>query len=514
MILDDPLGTPPIAGGVTLDELFRRAAARTPAGIALVDPSNRASVTGGAPLRLTYAQADRCIAAIAARLRDIGLATDAIVGLQTANTLDGVLALLAVLRAGLIAMPMPLLWRQADAVAALSRVGAHALIVSGRIGETDHYDLALDIAAEVFTVRQVCGFGDHPPDGAVPLDDLTAPHMIEPIAPIDRECAPSGRGAHVAVITWDVCAAGPVSVARSHAELIAGGLAVQLEARMEQHAKIHTSVTLSSFAGLAVALVPWLLVGGMLVLHHPFEAETFGAQAQAIGCDTAVVPGPLVAPLAQAGLFSARAGLKRVLSVWRTPERLTRAPGWREPGIAMIDVPVFGEIGLIAAGRGADGRPGAIARGQRRSRGADSTARVAGEVKATPAGTLGLRGPMVPTCAFPPGAARAGLPCHKASADGYVDTGYICRAEPNVTVTAPPPGLVAVGGYRFVPHELDALMSQADASLAVLPDALTGQRLAVAAGERAAVRQSLASRGANALVVGAFRDPIRTLTSR
>ena len=115
-----------------------------------------------------------------------------------------------------------------------------------------------------------------------------------------------------------------------------------------------------------------------------------------------------------------------------------------------------------------------------------------------------------------PRAARAGLPCYKASADGYVDTGYICRAEPNatVTVTAPPPGLVSVGGYRFVPHELEALMSQADASLAILPDALTGQRLAVAAGERAAGRQSLASRGANALVVGAFRDPIRTLTSR
>ncbi len=44
------------------------------------------------------------------------------------NTVDSVLTLLGVLRAGLIAMPLPLLWRRADAVAALSRVGAKALI--------------------------------------------------------------------------------------------------------------------------------------------------------------------------------------------------------------------------------------------------------------------------------------------------------------------------------------------------------------------------------------------------
>ena len=78
------------------------------------------------------------------------------------------------LRAGLIAMPLPLLWRRADAIARSAGVGASALIVSGRIGATDHFDLAVNVAAEVFTVRQVCGFGPDPPDGAISLDDLDA----------------------------------------------------------------------------------------------------------------------------------------------------------------------------------------------------------------------------------------------------------------------------------------------------------------------------------------------------
>jgi non-ribosomal peptide synthetase component E (peptide arylation enzyme) len=99
MILTNVHGRPAaFGGGVTLDELFRRAAALVPDAIALIDPPNRQDFTDGAPRRLTYAEADRGIEAIANRLRSIGLATDAIVGLQTANTVDGVLALLAVLR--------------------------------------------------------------------------------------------------------------------------------------------------------------------------------------------------------------------------------------------------------------------------------------------------------------------------------------------------------------------------------------------------------------------------------
>ena len=57
------------AGRSTLDDVFRRAAVRRPDAIALADPPNRATVTGGVPRRLTFAQADRMISAIAVRLR-------------------------------------------------------------------------------------------------------------------------------------------------------------------------------------------------------------------------------------------------------------------------------------------------------------------------------------------------------------------------------------------------------------------------------------------------------------
>jgi acyl-CoA synthetase (AMP-forming)/AMP-acid ligase II len=154
---------------------LRRAAQRRPGDIALIDPPNRESFTDGKPRRLSYAEADRMVSAIAGRLRRMGLHTDAIVGIQIANTVECLLTLLGVLRAGLIAMPLPLLWRRAECVAALGRVGANALIVSGRVGTVDHYDLAMQIAAEIFPVRHICGYGRDAPDGVVPFDDPTPP---------------------------------------------------------------------------------------------------------------------------------------------------------------------------------------------------------------------------------------------------------------------------------------------------------------------------------------------------
>jgi hypothetical protein len=56
------------ATGATLDEMFRRAGVRAPQALALSDPPNRADFSGGAPRSLGYAETDRAISALAARL--------------------------------------------------------------------------------------------------------------------------------------------------------------------------------------------------------------------------------------------------------------------------------------------------------------------------------------------------------------------------------------------------------------------------------------------------------------
>jgi hypothetical protein len=509
VILDDLSQLANTGVDATLDDLFRAAAARRPDATALVDPPNRERFTDGAARRLTYGEADRVIAAIAGRLRQLNLHPDAIVGLQMANTVDSVLAFLAVLRAELIAMPLPLLWRRADAVGAIRRTGASALIVNGRIGATDHFDLAVNAAAEAFTVRHVCGFGAHPPDGAIALDDLYAAAHSGPAAAIASERAASlGRSAHLAAVTWDVAADGAFPVARSDAQLIAGGHAVLLESRLPRNAVILSTMPLGSFGGIAMTLLPWLMTGGTLALHHPFDNATFAQQCRDLHCDAVVVPGPLNAQLAAAGYLAAAHDLKAVLAAWRAPQQLRRAPDWRE-SVPLVDVQLFGEIGLFAARRQADGRPTPIPRAPVRS---PAGALAVAEIATTAHGTIALRGPMVPERAFPPGAERTSLPHLAVAADGFVDTGYAGEVGPGTTtvmVSGPPPGLVSFGGYRFAVGELSSIIKSLDRSgtLAVRPDPLAGQRLAGTAANREAIRMALRGIGANPLLVEAFATP-------
>ena len=199
---------------------------RRPDAIALADPPNRESFTDGAPRRLTYAEADRMVSAIASRLRTLGLQTDAIVGIQLPNTVESVLTILGVLRAGMIAVPLPLLWRRADAASALGRLGAKAIVTTSRIGDFDACATAMQVAADIFPIRHVCGFGRNLPDGVIAFDDLLNDAAPEPPQEIERDGNPA---AHVAVVTFDVTPDGLIPVARNHAELIAGGLATLLE---------------------------------------------------------------------------------------------------------------------------------------------------------------------------------------------------------------------------------------------------------------------------------------------
>lgn len=508
MILGDPsqaIGASAPGGRATLDDLFRRAAMRRTDSVALADPPNREAFTDGAPRRLTYAQADRMISAIAGRLRRLGLQTDAIVGIQLPNTVESVLTLLGVLRAGMIAAPMPLLWRRGDLVAALSRLGARVLITCGHVGTVNYADLAMHAAADIFPIRYVCAFGDDLPDGVIPLDDLYTAEKLDPLPPMDRE-RPGNPAAHLALITWDATAESLVPVARNHMEIIAGGLTLLLEGRCEQDASFVSALAPSTFAGASLTLLPWLLTGGRLSLHQPFDPETLAVQLGK-DCTAAILPGPVAARLAEAGMFAA-GDVATVMGLWRSPERLGAAAPWREKNIGFVDVIAFGETCVIPTRRGASGKPAPIPFGAITApRGAPGAIFVA-ELTRTEAGTVALRGPMVPRHPFPPGAERGTLPYFQ-SVDGVVDTGYTCSVDRDtrtLVVTGPPAGIVGVGGYRFSLHELQSLVAGVEGSgrIAVLPDSLSGQRLAGTAQDADAVRQALALRGVNPLVADAF----------
>lgn len=488
-------------GGATLDELFRRAGVQYSSILALIDPPNRETFIDGAPRRLTYAQADRAISALAAKLSRLGLPIDTVVAIQLPNTVEMIITLLAVLRAGMIAAPMPMLWRQHDLKVALSKVGAKAIVTMSHVGAIAHANIAMQVAGELFPVRFICGFGADLPDGVVPLDDVFTAE--QPLS-VPRAVRTGNAADHVAIVTFDVTPDGLVAAARSHTQLMAGGSAVFLEAGAARNASILSAIPVSSFAGLAAALLPWLLEGGTLSLHHGIDPFTFAGQCHAHAGGMIVLPGPALTPFSTAGYFT---GVTTTLvAVWRSPEQLANAASWRGES-TLVDLSSFGEIGVIATHRTADGLPADIPLG---AIGARHIVGAGIEATRGKHGTLALRGAMVPTHAYPPSAAIGPGATLAPDDAGFVDTGFTCRldtAAQSLTVTGPPGGITAIGGYRFLVSEIEAQVATVDpaATLLALPGGLLAQHLAGSAPDIARVHAGLLANGANPLIAGAFR---------
>lgn len=459
-----------------LDALFRANAIRDPDALALIDPPDIEAVTGKPPQRLTFAQADARIVALAGLLREIGIPQGGNVAIQLPNNVDSVIALLAVARAGLVPALLPLLWRRAECVAALSRAHAEAILCCGRVGEFDHGQLALEIAAELFPIRAVCGFGGGLADGIVAIDEV-APSVGHAIA---TDFAPD-----VAAITFDVDGDGPLPVERDALQLLSAGLLIGRLADVTKDVRLLSTVPISTYAGLSAVLVPWLMSGGPLAFHHPFAPALLSDQIAA--SDILVVPDAVAARLQDSG--GPGSHLRAVISLCRSPERFASAAPWKQPEVPLIDVATFGEVALLAARRPADGDP---APWPLRIRSTDGDNDVAG-IFVTPSGTLGINGSLAA----------------KSEAWPDTDTGYPCRVDRDgIVVTAAPAGIANVGGYRFAMRDLQHVLHavESDGLIAALPHHLTGHRLAGHARDPQAMRQTLREFGLGPLVTEAFRE--------
>ena len=487
----------------TLDGLFRRILARKPDALALLDPTNKQRVTGDPPKRLTFAEADRAISALSAHFIEAGLPANSVVAVQLPNTVEFMLTVLAAHRAGLIVALLPLLWRQAELTVALNRTGARAIVTSGKIDGVVHADLAMNAAAEAFSIRHVCGFGHELPEGMASLDLALSGESVT-----TRPVTQDGRRA--AIISFDVTADGFRAVPRTHLNLIAGGLALSLESDVPQGSIVMSAFAPSSFAGLTSSLVVWLLSGGTLALHHPFDGDALEQQINEHSCDTLIAPAQLALRLAEIDMPSRLPSLCNLIGLWRAPEQVASGPLWTTEQAVLTDIYLFGEAGLFSARRAADGAPAPILPGPHCAPHDVPGSSIAGEIFLTSRGTLALRGPMVAPMAYAPAPPSRDSLVAQPPRD-YVDTDYAARLDPStgaICITAPPSGVMAVGGYRFLSQDLQQWAKRLGqgALLTALPDRLSGHRLAGRAQDNARAREALAELGLNPLMVEAFRD--------
>jgi len=475
---------------VTIDALLRRHAVKNPDGRAVIDPADRPVFTDGRPRRLSWSELDNEVERVSLGLRGLRLGRDAMVALQMPNTVDGIIALLAVLRAGYVASLLPLAWRRREITQALTRIGAKAIITVCRSGPVPHAAVVSFAAIDAFTLRFILAFGRGVPDGVISidehLDNLQRPEL-EPDS--DR----TGKaGLHVALVTWDATPTGFAPVARTQGELIAAGMAHMLEAGLTEEDVVATTLLNSGIAALASGLISCLLSGAPLVLHQPFSSRVL-AGALATECIThLVVPGAAALGLIRAGRLPARP-LRSVGAVWRTGETPGRAVS--SGAIQIVDIITFGEIGLIAASRQSD--PAGIPLGRIRSPRGNARGPCLIETRITAKGHAALRGALVPSGNLP------GEPSLPIDNDGWVDTGLQAGMTGGELRTgAARAGIARIGGLSFPRPALEEFLrmvsSTAGAAVALQKDPLFGEATRAGNGNQKALTNTLDAAGASA----------------
>lgn len=406
---------------VSLEQLLSHNARRTPDALALLDPPDRVRFCEGGARRQTYAQLERAVNAAAYRLNELALPPGSVVGLQLPNTGEAIVMLLAVMRARLVSALLPLSWRETDIISALRSSDAAAMITCQRVGTVEHAQIALAAAVEVTGIRYLCGFGSTLPDGFVPLDDVfgTDRHLAAENHSRQSPCP-------IAVMTFDRQSRGPIPFARNHVELFAGGLAVMMEASLQRGATILSTILTGSFAGLASAVIPWLLTGGTLALHHPFDPDVLAEQMDSDAVDAIIVPGAILEPLLNDPRFSQQMERRTFLALRRLPEQ---PPGLMPEAFPsrLVDIIALGEWGVVPMRQDANSAPTQLRSGAWTPSGAAEGTPALLRIGRTLHQTVAIGGAMTPHEPFPSSSQR------HYDQDRLVDTGIAWPGVPAST---------------------------------------------------------------------------------
>ena len=299
-------------GTRTLNDLFAQGLAAHPQREAVADPPNRAALMDGPPRRLSWSALEAEVARLAALLRDEGLRRDDVLLVQLPNGVEQYVVYLAALRLGVIVSPLAVQYREFELRHVLGISQARAVVTATRVLRHAAVPMWLGLAALAQPGFQVLAFGPEVPDPARALDDLLASYR-GPGVQVQAE----GVGANdIATLCWTSgTEAAPKGVPRSHNEWLVVAPSIIEAAELQPGARLLNPFPLVNMAGWSTCIAAWLVLGGTVVQHHPFDLQVFLQQLRDERIDYTVAPPAILNALLKdeallAGIDFAR--LKRI----------------------------------------------------------------------------------------------------------------------------------------------------------------------------------------------------------
>jgi non-ribosomal peptide synthetase component E (peptide arylation enzyme) len=249
-------------GKKTLIDYFKGNVAKTPDALSLVDPPNKEALVGLQPERLTFRELDRAVDATAEGLVAKGIKKDDIIMVQLPNCWELAMLYLAITRAGALISPLPMQWRQSELEFIAKMTDARAIITIGEFSGFKHKEMAKNIQTKFPSIKDIITL--------LEIKEMTKGNVTGKLdkIPIDANdaftlCWSSGTEAE------------PKGCPLSHNNWIYQASFCYETAPIKPGDNLITAGPLVNMASVGTVYIEWVMEGGKLALHHPFDGPTF-----------------------------------------------------------------------------------------------------------------------------------------------------------------------------------------------------------------------------------------------
>ena len=331
----------------SLAGLLAKFASEHPDQLAVCEDLRSAKWSQNQPRQLTWHALNQEVETLALFFHGLGLAEDAVIATYGANTVDFYATILAIHRAGFIAAPLPLYWREHELSAYCRETEISVLIAADRVEDDEPALRIRDLSQDLLGVKYVLGFGSNLPDGVLNVGEIvkSIEGMVEAADPLALPDPNAVVSIHPADLDWNKT---ETVLPRSSNQW----LALEQACFNNQDTKPITTLNpyaLSGLTGFLISIVQGLKSGNKTQLHH--YRSQHGLKHALNQCDATriIVPGALTDTLATLGSTNK----KQVCLVWKNHEAATKQASSLPDCHSIVDLTVLNNVGAIAQTRNA-----------------------------------------------------------------------------------------------------------------------------------------------------------------
>ena len=264
-------------GESRLHDLFFATAERFPRREALVDPIDKAELTGALPERLTYKELADKVNQLSEAFLHSGLNKDDIILVQMPNVVELIYTYLAASKVGVIVSPVPVQYQENELKAIIDILEPAAIVLFPSFKQTSlvermKHSIALSSMSKNAPKILLWGEGEGHVNLNTAMDRVSVQNAHYSSDALQHEVTADD----LITICWTSGTEGvPKGVPRSHNQWLAIGKATYLGNQIKDNETLLNPFPLINMASIGGMFLSWLYSGGKLVLHHPLNLPVF-----------------------------------------------------------------------------------------------------------------------------------------------------------------------------------------------------------------------------------------------